>query len=130
MKRITIAALWLAAATLPLLASAVLLFGCCVLPLHGIVHKAMPLCHAAAAVMAGGATHDDTHPATPAHEKQEPVKRLVTDAPFTHRVMQIANVAPVAAPLAATAYRSFIAHGALRCDRDVGLHVLVVTFLI
>jgi hypothetical protein len=29
-----------------------------------------------------------------------------------------------------TAYRNFIALGAVRCDRDVGLHVLIVTFLI
>jgi hypothetical protein len=33
-------------------------------------------------------------------------------------------------PIAVTGYRSFISHGAVRCDRDVGLHVLVETFRI
>jgi hypothetical protein len=28
------------------------------------------------------------------------------------------------------AYRDFITHGAVRCDRDVGLHLLVETFRI
>ena len=34
------------------------------------------------------------------------------------------------APSATNGYRSFITLGAVRCDLDVGLHVLVETFLI
>jgi len=33
-------------------------------------------------------------------------------------------------PLSAVAYRSFMTLGAVRCDRDVGLHTLLATFLI
>jgi hypothetical protein len=33
-------------------------------------------------------------------------------------------------PTPATGHRNFIAHGAIRCDRDVGLRLLVETFLI
>ena len=33
-------------------------------------------------------------------------------------------------PFSAAAYRTFITLGAVRCDRDVGLHTLLATFLI
>lgn len=128
MKRRAIAAGIVAGATLPLLAAALFLFGCCVLPFHDVMHKMMPACHLAASVMSGQGDHPEATP--PAREKQEPVKRLVTARPRAVRLAAALDTTALARPAAQRAYRSFIAHGALRCDRDVGLHVLVRTFLI
>ena len=49
MRRTAIAATWVFGATVPLVAALVFLFGCCVLPFHAYIHKAMPLCHLAMA---------------------------------------------------------------------------------
>ena len=126
MKRATIAAAWVAGATIPSLVAAAFLFGCCVLPFHHVLHKVMPACHAAVAMLAG--QHAERG-ATPAQEKQKPVKRIVSDAPRVQRLTILAT-ATTNAPQARTAYRSFITLGAIRCDRDVGLHVLDDTFRI
>lgn len=133
MKRHLIAAVWVAGAIVPLLMATVFVVGCCVLPFHGVVHKVMPLCDMAVSVMGGDmAGHDHGHDATPApaREKQEPVKRVAMEMPGTFRLDAETGTAHAAAPTASAAYRSFISLGAVRCDRDVGLHVLVATFLI
>jgi hypothetical protein len=127
-RRTAIAAAWIVGATVPLIASVVLVFGCCVLPFHAYIHKAIPLCHVAVGMMTGE-QHGQAQQQVPASKKQQPVPRMMTDVP---RAFQL-STATASAPLAATfttAYRSFIALGALRCDRDVGLHVLIATFLI
>jgi hypothetical protein len=123
MSRRFIAAAWIAGATVPLLAGTLYLFGCCVLPFHAAMHELMPVC-------AMAASHEDAPVSTPAPEKEAPVKRIVTSLPDTFRFARATSVEPTAAPGAATAYRSFITLGAIRCDRDVGLHVLVRTFLV
>jgi hypothetical protein len=135
MKRRAIAAVWITGATVPLLLAAVFLFGCCVLPFHQVAHKLMPICEMAANVVRGDhAGHDDHEhdavPPSPAREKQEPVKRIATEVPYAFRLAAAAAEQRVLAPASTTAYRSFITLGAVRCDRDVGLHVLVETFLI
>lgn len=132
MKRRLIAAVWITGATVPLLLAAVFLVGCCVLPFHGIVHKLMPICEMAASVMRGGhAEQDHGHEATPpAREKQEPVQRIATEVPHAFRLAADSANGRTCAPAAAAGDRSFISLGAVRCDRDVGLHVLVETFLI
>ena len=133
MRRSLIATAWVVGATVPLLMGTVFVVGCCVLPFHGIVHKLMPLCDMAARVMRGDpAGHDHGHDTTPlpAREKQEPVKRIATDLPGVFRLAAASAAERVIAPSPTTAYRSFITLGAVRCDRDVGLHVLVETFLI
>lgn len=132
-RRRLIAAAWIAGATVPFLLVTVFFVGCCVLPFHQVMHKLMPICEMAASIMRGdhgadGHDHDAVPPA-PAREKQEPVKRIATEVPDPFRLAVVA-VAQHAAPSPATAYRSFISLGAVRCDRDVGLHVLVETFLI
>ena len=132
-RRRVIAAVWITGSTVPLLLATVFLFGCCVLPFHEIAHKLMPICEMAATMMRGDhAEHDHEHEATPppAREKQEPVKRIATEVPSAFRLAAVTAAECPAAPSAATAYRSFITLGAVRCDRDVGLHVLVETFLI
>jgi hypothetical protein len=128
MRRTAVAAAWIAGTTLPLLAATVFLFGCCVLPFHHVVHKLMPICELAANILRGD--DGDRHDATPARTKEEPVKRIVTTAAQTFRLATSMTSAAHLPPSPDSAYRSFIAHGAMRCDQDVGLHVLVETFRI
>jgi hypothetical protein len=129
LKRRLFAAAWITGATVPLLLGTVFVIGCCALPFHNVLHKLMPLCEMAASVMRGDfAAHD--RDATPAPEKKEPVKRMVTEVPRPFRLAaDTAGAMRLSTPRAA-AYRSFITLGAVRCDQDVGLHVLVETFLI
>jgi hypothetical protein len=129
MRRRVIAAAWITGATIPLLAAALFLFGCCVLPFHGVIHRVMPACEIAAHLVCGG--HDDhDHQSTPARHKQEPAKRIATELPAGVRFSDVSTEPLVFAPSASAALRSFVALGALRCDQDVGLHILVKTFLI
>ena len=131
MRRTAIAAAWIVGAIVPVVAAALFLFGCCVLPFHRVLHKAMPHCDVAVAFLAGDHHgHHDQQTPVPARERQEPARRIATEIP---RPLQLAACAAGERRIAAadaTTYRSFIALGALRRDRDVGLHVLVATFLI
>lgn len=133
-RRRLVAAAWITGATVPLLLATLFLVGCCILPFHAVMHKLMPICEMAASVMRGGDAHGDhehdTTPPPPSREKQEPVKRIATDVPYAFRLAAVNAQERSIAPTATTAYRSFISLGAIRCDRDVGLHVLVETFLI
>jgi hypothetical protein len=135
MKRTAIAAAWIFGTTIPVLASVVFLFGCCALPFHSVVHKVMPICHLAVQFIRGDAvaTSDAQQP-LPAREKQEPAKRIATNAPRSRELASTSvSTSTLARTLTATnavAYRSFIALGAIRCDRDVGLHLLAGTLLI
>ena len=131
MKRTVVAAAWIAGSTIPLLVATVFVFGCCVLPFHGVIHRLMPLCQTAAEVMSGHHHDDDAAQVPmPARQKQEPVKRLCTELAFAFGVARPAVQPRMVTPTAAASYRSFISLGAARCDQDVGLHVLIETFLI
>jgi hypothetical protein len=128
MNRRLIAALWIAGATIPLLAATLFVVGCCALPFHHLMHKVMPVCRMALdAFRIDDAADGAEQPATPAHEKQEPVK-IAVHAGRSWRLPATATAPPLTA--AAAGYRSFITLGAIRCDRDVGLHLLVDTFRI
>lgn len=131
MRRTVIAAAWVFGAMVPILGAVVFVFGCCVLPFHAYIHKAMPFCHVAVQMITP--EHDDQHGAAhqqvPARAKQEPVKRVATNLPRGIR-LSFASASCSVAVTATTAYRSFIALGALRCDQDVGLHLLAGTLLI
>lgn len=134
-RRRLIAAAWIAASTVPFVLATVFLVGCCVLPFHQVMHKLMPLCDMAASVMRAdhgedGHGHHDAVPPAPGREKQEPVKRVATEVPVALRLATLTAAEHSVTPTAATGYRSFISLGAVRCDRDVGIHVLVETFLI
>lgn len=128
MRRTAIAAAWIFGATVPLLASVVFVFGCCVLPFHAYIHKAMPLCHMAMQVISG--EHHESAQPMPAREKQEPVKRIATNVPRSFHLAALSSSRRPAPRIDAAAYRSFISLGALRCDQDVGLNLLTGTILI
>jgi hypothetical protein len=132
MRRTAIAAAWVFGATVPLLTAVVFVFGCCVLPFHGYIHKALPLCHLAMDFISG--EHADHHAAAqqpmPAREKQEPVKRIATEVPRSFQLAVASGAEQRVIASDATTYRSFIALGAIRCDRDVGLHLFIATLLI
>src|ERR1700716_1901694 len=83
MRRTAIAAAWIAGTTVPLLAAVVFLFGCCVLPFHAYIHKAMPMCHMAMGILSGEHAdhHDGAQQPLPARARQEPVKRIATEIP-------------------------------------------------
>jgi len=125
MRRSAIVVAWIAGTIVPLLASAVLLFGCCVLPFHRVIHKVLPLCG-----LARGVLHHDQQQPLPARGKQEPVKRMATEVPRAFHLTTASAPPRRVASADATTYRSFITLGAVRCDRDVGLHLLVGTLLI
>ena len=66
MRRIAIAAACVIGATIPLLTATVFIFGCCVLPFHNVIHKALPLCDLAAGFMRG--EHHGQQTPAPARE--------------------------------------------------------------
>ena len=123
---------WITGTTIPLLAAAGFLFACCVLPFHGTIHNLMPECEIAAHLMHHGPEADDqkAQPPSTEPEKQERIKRLATDLSSGARIPVLSYEQRPFFATASGAYRSFITLGALRCDQDVGLHVLVETFLI
>jgi hypothetical protein len=127
MKRRVVAAVWIAGATVPLLLATVFVVGCCVLPFHNVMHKVMPVCAMALEAMRGD--HDAQAP-VPAREKQEPAKRIATVVAPMFRLTMSDVARQTLAPSPVSGYRSYIAQGAVRCDQDVGLHVLVDTFRI
>src|SRR5258708_7744886 len=132
MRRTAIAAAWIAGTTVPLVAALVFLFGCCVLPFHAYIHKAMPLCHMAMEFISSEHAdhHDGAQQPMPARAKQEPVKRIATEVPRSFQLAGLTSLARAIAPIDTNAYRSFISLGALRCDQDIGLYVLTTAFLI
>jgi hypothetical protein len=132
MRRTVIAAAWVFGTTVPLLAAVVFVFGCCVLPFHAYIHKAMPLCHLAMEVISGQhADHrDGAQQPLPARARQEPVKRMATAIPRSFQLAALSSGRGTPSPVDTSAYRSFISLGALRCDQDVGLHLLTGTLLI
>ena len=133
MKRSLIATTWMVATGVPLLVSVVFLFGCCVLPFHEVAHKLMPICDVAASLLRGdhGDHRDEAQQGSvPAREKEQPVKRLLTEIPSSYRLVASATHVRADSANAATGYRSFISLGATRCDQDVGLYVVVETLLI
>ena len=130
MRRTAIAAACVIGATIPLLMAFVFVFGCCVLPFHNVIHKVLPLCDLAAGLMRGEHHDQDQQTPAPVREKQEPVKRIATEVPRPFQLAVMAAAEQRVTASDATTYRSFIALGAIRCDRDVGLHLLIATFLI
>ena len=133
MKLSTKGLLLLVGFAVPSALAALFVFGCCILPFHKYLHRAMPLCHVASALLSGhheGTEHDNDHAATPppSREKQSLSVRLAENAFQTFSVT--ADVIRHRTDPALTHLRSFIAPGAVRCESDVGLLLLIANFRI
>ena len=119
MRKGLIAIAALAVTAIPAVLAAAFLFGCCALPFHHGVHKLMPLCS-----MAVAAFTPSSPESTPAQQKEEPRTKIATELPRVFRAPAL-TVASFAAP-AVLAARSVLSPGAARCDRDVGLQLLLL----
>lgn len=121
----TLTAAALLGTAIPAALMSIFLFGCCALPFHRYVHRIMPLC--------GGflrALGHEPHPdATPA--KAPPARKVgKAVAPLAPPAMSgVPSAGRYVAP-GRTSFRSFMTLGALRCDDDVGLHLLFAHLLI
>ncbi|HEY8711494.1 MAG TPA: hypothetical protein VIM68_01410 [Thermoanaerobaculia bacterium] len=129
MKRTIIAAAWLAGTTIPLALSAIFVFGCCVLPFHMALHRALPLCQIAEHML--HADHhdgvDDHHPAPPPTQKQVVSgPSLLTILTMKRSIVRSDSFALSQPQYSPVSHRTFITLGALRCDQDVGLQRLLI----
>ena len=112
--------------------AAIFVFGCCILPFHKYLHGAMPLCHLASEMLTGhhdGDEHDSDHPVTPPPSRE----RLVFASPSIEtfvpaRLFLTTDGIRQRLDTARSDRRSFISLGAVRCENDVGLHLLLATF--
>jgi hypothetical protein len=130
MTRRVVAALWVAASTLPLILGATFLFGCCVLPFHRFLHHLMPVCERVQSAMRSDAASAHRHETTPAQEKEEPARRIAGTVPHGIVIAMRSAAPSPGTAVAASRQRSLMRHGAVRCDQDVGLHIFIRTFLI
>ena len=117
---------WSAGTLIPAALMIVFLFGCCALPFHRVVHRYFPLCGGIVKLLAtaGPVNAGAPAPATPAASKVRVVRTGAIAAVTT--VARTSRIAPLPRP----SLRSFVTLGAIRCDRDVGWHVVLGVFLI
>jgi hypothetical protein len=122
---------WLAVGGL----AAFLLVGCCILPFHGLVHRLVPLCEMAAAVVGGhdaGHGHDHDHPA--AAERQDGsgsgARHQASWQPALRSGLLVALTATADRPLdSAARYRTLVSLGAIRLDEDDGARLAALETL-
>ncbi len=115
--RKAIAFAWIAGNVAGTLGLTLYLFSCCALPFHDVLHRMLPVCGEAAAVLQRDHHHDVT-PATTSAQHQPAVAEVV------------AEIAPAPLPRRAPELRNHRTLGSLRVDDDIGLHTLLATFLI
>ena len=117
---------WSAGTLIPAMLAVVFLFGCCALPFHRVVHRYLPLCGGIVKLLA---TAPPTNAGAPTPTTAPPAKvravRVEASATVTTDT-RMSRIEPPARP----SLRSWITLGALRCDRDVGWHLLLAVFLI
>jgi len=136
MKRLLTAAMCLIGLAVPGLVASMFLFGCCILPFHHVLHKVLPLCQMMGSVSAGEHDDHDHHPATPAEPDHSSQKQLSaafwTELPASSTLVRSDDDQNVVAQLATSraSVRNVISMGAVRCDDDVGLQILLTSYLI
>ena len=134
MARRALATTALVASLLPIM-GAVLIFACCVLPLHNVVHRIAPACHGAAGLVSETAGVDATD-SVPTRRPE--VKRLLEIFKGIVRGLPTASAASLLGGQLAShsmtvqrvAPRNAISLGALRVDDDVGPQSLLSTYRI
>jgi hypothetical protein len=119
MRRFSIAVAWIGFACIPTAMMSVLIFGCCALPFHHVIHRVFPVC---TGIMKTHESHTPTTPAT-VTAKRAPVV-------FAKAAPKIATVIVPLTPRPIPLLRNRMTLGALRCDDDVGLHLLLLILLI
>jgi hypothetical protein len=122
-KRIWIAGLICASAIIPIAAMSAFLFGCCALPFHRVVHRYLPICGSIVRFMTPDSHHESV-PGKVVTKKHSPISIVATrtdEVPIT-QARQLSSTA--------SHLRDQLAHGALRCDNDVGLLLLLSMMLI
>jgi hypothetical protein len=129
MRRAVVALLAVAGAVVPALVAGVWLFGCCVLPFHAVMHQLMPICQLSMAMVQGSDAHSSDQTTTPPPWKQDSARNFAPEL-TTRLSFRASSLSPAVASATPAAYRSRISLGAMRCDSDVGLHTLLVTWLI
>ena len=125
-----IAVTWIVGSVAAALTLGFFLFGCCVVPFHGLLHHTLPLCSHVAGILGG----DNHRP----HEATQPPPRSKTDpqmlklASLEARAHAGCSQSQLLSPAAHNrlALRNLRRLGALRVDDDIGLHTLFGTFLI
>src|SRR5438309_2690336 len=110
-----IATTWLIGGSIGTIAIVVFLFGCCVLPFHGVIHRALPICSHIAGMLNGG--HDSPTPATPVRSKVQPtIAKVLLAKAVTFERKLLPQLLVQADSLRAD--RSVCSLGALRVDDD------------
>lgn len=121
---------WLLSGALVPVAAVMVILGCCELPFHALVHRAMPLCNMAAMTLVHHGTDDAPAAPAPSRPDAKPTMDRGWRAPE-----RAAPNAPLV--LAATLPPSLAARhtlrtqpiGAFRCDDDVGTRLACVETL-
>ena len=117
---------WSAGTLIPAMLAIVFLFGCCALPFHRVVHRYLPLCGGIVKLLA---TAPPTNAGAPTPTTAPPAKVRAVRAEASATVTTDTRMSRIEPP-ARPSFRSWITLGALRCDRDVGWHLLLAVFLI
>jgi len=128
-RRLAIA--WLLCGTVVPVAAAMAIFGCCELPLHGLVHRVVPLCEMATMALAHQG-HDGGAPAAPAPSRPDPKPTMDRawrgpERPSTRVSLTLAATLPP--PATAPPSLRTLPIGAFRCDDDVGTRLASVETL-
>ena len=132
MKRTRLLAVgWLLSGVLVPVAALMVILGCCELPFHALVHRAMPLCEMAATALADHHCGDEHAPAAPAPSRPDakPTMDRAWRAPERASTNPPLALAATLPPPAAQPSLRTLPIGALRCDDDVGTRLACVETL-
>jgi hypothetical protein len=121
---------WLLSGVLVPVAAVMTILGCCELPFHALVHRAMPLCEMAATALAhhGSDEHAPAAPAPSPPDAKPTMDRAwrAPERPSTTAPLALAATLP---PPAARSPLRTLPIGAFRCDDDVGTRLACVETL-
>jgi hypothetical protein len=129
MKRAAIALGWLGAMTIPVVLALVYSFGCCVLPFHNVLHRVLPLCSLANALSSHALPDGDDGAIPPAQRHHRPAHRAFVPAGGRSHFNVPFDSVLAWATRADASHRTFISHGAARCDHDTGQRLQLLVLL-
>ncbi len=124
MKRVLLTGLCFAAVAVPALVTSVLVFGCCALPFHKTIHRLFPVCGGIVKMLVPESRHEQT---TPARANSKP---SIAHVIFAKRLPPIAFSSAPAIIVRPLRTIDRVAQSTMRCDDDVGLHLLLAILLL